>query len=338
MQEDVTSNSPPFLERRGYRWLVTLTRYSSGPVPSMLVSTQSGTIGTTASSGTLLGSFPIVDVTTVREGGLPQSLLVELGGSTLQPSTTGTMYFTRVSAHSTSHGWGAFAVAPISTKVESKPPSPPKNVVAGVLSDSIISVSWEPPALNGGANVTEYTVQWSGDKAFTSTSEIIAPTTSLSCVITGLTSGQQQYVRILARNSIGFSEPTNVVSRSSHEVQRIDLIVGSGAADCVASGFLTFSTTHPFTLQPVAVGPLSFNEDGTSLANALQLQAETVIRAVRTDSSLLDSYDTSGVSTSDLSIHYLVSFDDGFDWPELDITIINCPGASSAVTTVTNGG
>ncbi len=337
VREDVTSSSPPFLERRGYRWLVTLTRYSSGLVPSMLVSTQSGTIRTTGSSGTLLGSFPIVEVTTVREGGLSQSLLVELDGSDLQP-TTGTVYFTRVSAHSTSHGWGDFAVAPISTIAESKPPSPPKNVVAGVLSDSTISMSWEPPAINGGVNVTEYTIQWSGDKAFTSTSEIIAPTTSLSCVITGLTSGQQQYVRVLARNSIGFSKPTIAVSRSSHEVQRIDLIVGSGGAACIVSGTLTFSTTHPVTLQPISVGPLSFEEDGISLANALQLEAEAPIRAVRTDSSLLDGYDTSGVSTADLSIHYLVSFDDGFDWPELDITIGNCAGASSTVTTVMNGG
>ncbi len=186
--------------------------------------------------------------------------------------------------------------------------------------------------------MTEYTVQWSGGKAFTTTmAEAIIPATSLSYAITGLTPGQEQYVRVLSRNSIGFSEPTNAVSRSSHEVQRIDVIVNTGAASCLAVGFLTLSTTHPVTLQPIVVGSLSFNEDGSSFANALQLEASVPISAVRTDSSLLGGYDTSGVATSDLSIHYLVSFDDGFDWPELGITIVNCPGASSTVTTLTDG-
>ncbi len=336
VREDIISNSPPFLERRGYRWLVTLLHYGSGPVPSMLVSTQGGVVGTLASSGTILGSFPIVEVTTVREGGLPQSQVVELGGI-LSPSTTDTTYFTRVSAHSASHGWGAFAIAPVSTRAEPRPPPPPQNVVAGILSDSVISVSWEPPALDGGTNITGYAVQWSGDKAFTSMAEIIAPAASLSHIITSLAPGQQQYVRVLARNAIGFSEPANAVSRSSREIQRVDLVISSGATSCLAGGSLTLSTTHPVTLQPIVVGPLSLNEDGNSLANTLQLQAEAPVRAERTDSSSLGGYDTSGVSTSDLSIHYLVSFDDGFDWPESEVTIFDCPGAGSTVTTVMDG-
>ncbi len=125
VREGITINSPPFLERKGHRWLVTLLWHSSGPAPSMLVSTGGGTIGTMASSGTLLGSFPIVQVTTVREGGLPQSPIVGLDDSPTTGSSSSMTYFTRVSAHSTSHGWGPFAVAPISTTVEPRPPSAP---------------------------------------------------------------------------------------------------------------------------------------------------------------------------------------------------------------------
>ena len=74
-----------------------------------------------------------------------------------------------------------------------------------------VKLSWTAPSDNGGSSITGYTVQQSVDSGSTwtaSTFTLFGTTTT----VTGLTNGEQYSFRVLAVNSIGIGDPSNVVT------------------------------------------------------------------------------------------------------------------------------
>jgi fibronectin type III domain protein/IPT/TIG domain-containing protein/List-Bact-rpt repeat protein len=85
-----------------------------------------------------------------------------------------------------------------------KPPGPPTNVTA-VAGNGSVTVSWTPPADNGGSPITGYVV--TSPVAGVSVS---AGANATSVVVTGLTNGRGYVFGLNARNAAGFSSTANV--------------------------------------------------------------------------------------------------------------------------------
>ena len=106
--------------------------------------------------------------------------------------------------------------------------------VAGPTS---LAVSWAAPDDDGGAPVTHYLVQYDLDESFDdSTGFARVPVEDLEYdqgryahVLEALTTGTAYYVRVLAHNAAGYSEPRMAASRADAPVYRID--VGKGSTD-----------------------------------------------------------------------------------------------------------
>ena len=79
-------------------------------------------------------------------------------------------------------------------------PQPP-TAVAGSPGDTKVTVSWAPPADDGGTPILDYT-------ATSSPRGAICTTTGTSCVVTGLVNGTAYTLTVTARNSVGTSAPS----------------------------------------------------------------------------------------------------------------------------------
>ena len=81
--------------------------------------------------------------------------------------------------------------------------------VALTPGDAEISVSWSPPADDGGSPITENIVQWkSGDEEFDSTRQAQVDVEDLMYTIEGLTNGVEYDVQVTAVNVVGEGEPS----------------------------------------------------------------------------------------------------------------------------------
>ena len=89
-------------------------------------------------------------------------------------------------------------------------PGAPTNLQATV-GNALVELSWTAPSDNGGAAITGYTVQQSVDSGTTWTASAFTVFGTTETV-TGLTNGEQYSFRVLAVNSIGISDPSNVVT------------------------------------------------------------------------------------------------------------------------------
>lgn len=81
-------------------------------------------------------------------------------------------------------------------------PGPPGTPVVN-SADSSLTLSWDPPADDGGADVTGYTVQWKGPGQEYNTSDRQVTVSSPRHQITGLTNGEEYSVRITSVNAAG---------------------------------------------------------------------------------------------------------------------------------------
>ena len=94
----------------------------------------------------------------------------------------------------------------IASGTPSTNPTAPTEVRITNEGDRTLTVSWAPPANNGGSAITNYKVQWKGDGETnwtTATPEKSA--TDRQHVITGLTNGTMYTVQVFARNATGLS-------------------------------------------------------------------------------------------------------------------------------------
>ena len=87
-------------------------------------------------------------------------------------------------------------------------PSAPTSVVA-TSGNKSLGVTWVAPASTGGSPITEYLVKYSSDKGKTwirwGKTTVI---TATSCTITGLTNGTSYVIKVIAKNSVGNSQPS----------------------------------------------------------------------------------------------------------------------------------
>ena len=87
-------------------------------------------------------------------------------------------------------------------------PSAPTNLQATV-GNGQVSLSWTAPTNNGGAAITDYKVEYQTSGGSWQTFADGTSTTT-SATVTGLTNGVQHSFRVLATNSVGDSQPSNV--------------------------------------------------------------------------------------------------------------------------------
>ena len=90
-------------------------------------------------------------------------------------------------------------------------PDPPTNVrIIGDGSDRL-TVSWVPPSYEGGSAVTGYKVQWmTVGQSFSSSRQEIVGASARTHTITGLTEGEVYIVRVVAVNTVGDSDRSNL--------------------------------------------------------------------------------------------------------------------------------
>ena len=88
-------------------------------------------------------------------------------------------------------------------------PSPPRNLTA-IAGNASVTLSWEPPADDGGMAVTNYTIYYGTISVNYTMNMTVGNITSYT--ITGLTNGQRYYFAVSAINEVGESEKSNEVS------------------------------------------------------------------------------------------------------------------------------
>ena len=128
--------------------------------------------------------------------------------TTLSSLTNGTKYNVRVLAvnGNTNTDDNTSDPSNIASGTPSTNPTAPTSVTITNEGDKTLTVSWAPPANNGGSAIINYKVQWKGED----NTEWTTPTNEKSAsdrqhVITGLTNGTMYTVQVSARNANGLS-------------------------------------------------------------------------------------------------------------------------------------
>ncbi len=92
-------------------------------------------------------------------------------------------------------------------------PSAPTSVVA-TSGNTSLAVTWVAPTSTGGSAITEYLVKYSSNngaagpwKRFFPSPRL--PITASPCTVTGLANGTSYIIKVIAKNTIGFSPPAN---------------------------------------------------------------------------------------------------------------------------------
>ena len=125
--------------------------------------------------------------------------------ATVTGLVNGTSYVFRVAAVN-SVGTGAYsassaAVTPAAPVIIT-PPAAPTSVVA-TAGNASVNLSWEAPTNNGGATITDYRIQYSGDNGSTWTTFNDSVSADRSVIVSGLTNGTTYLFRVAAINSEG---------------------------------------------------------------------------------------------------------------------------------------
>merc|ERR1711968_141830 len=177
----------------------TVADFNSGSVGSKLV--EGGAISGTPPYSTIIGSDTALNA--------------------------GTSYYVRVRAindvphqniySSMNYNWQLSL--PFSAKPEDNRPNPPSSVALSLLSGDSLRVILIPPSRNGGSTISHYQVEYDIQSTFNSgvnggatgsTDVAISSWSSIGGAsllhdITGLTAGVVYYVRVRAKNSVGYS-------------------------------------------------------------------------------------------------------------------------------------
>ena len=273
----------------GKRYLITILS-PQGDLPSVLVSTGVAPPSTIATLGSLQGSSPIVRVESVADGVLPSKFITP---PVLDKSK---MYTSRVQAFN-GFSWGDTSTSRRAISPSKTNPSPPRDVRVNVLSTNEIGVTWLAPEWDGGDSVN-YKVQWDTDSKFDGSSATVTGHRH-HFVIEDLDASESYFVRVIAFNSVGFSEP--VLAKKSlsnqHEIE-ISLTESTGS--------VTYNETFQIEYNGRATEDLSVLSTTSDVANAISsLGISGAISVDREDHSTI--FDSSSIETSYFSILYRIT-------------------------------
>ena len=120
-------------------------------------------------------------------------------GATVTGLTNGTLYYFQVAAVN------AYGTSGYSTSFSGTPSTVPNAPTSGAATSNANAqsvLSWTAPAVNGGASITDYVVQYSTDNA-TWTTFADGVTATTGATVTSLTNGTLYYFRVAAVNARG---------------------------------------------------------------------------------------------------------------------------------------
>jgi hypothetical protein len=300
---DVSSNyiqqsSYPPITRPIRQWLITFT-CQPGNLPSLLVTTGASSPSLIAAGGSLKGSSSMAEVKTITNG-------YDLSEYTIENLDT-QKYFARIFSsfdglHWTSPSLALFGMTPLRCA-----PSRPKIAVARVVSSSEIQVLWHAPEEDGGETVTKYSIQWGQDDLFGSNSAIfsVGPgnNSSYFYVITDLRPFLSYSIRILAYNSIGYSEPTTAVPEYMKIVQ-ICLYNDTHPAN-INENFAVLYTIDGLVEKSTE---LSLHETAATVESTLNTMQHVIHRVSVTREDHSYYADSSGVHTMPFKVNYRITF------------------------------
>ena len=175
-------------------------------------------------------------------------------------------------------------------------PGAPTGVVL-TPGDAEISVSWSPPADDGGSPITEYIVQWkSGDEEFDTTRRAQADVQSLIYTIDELTNGVEYDVQVIAANVIGEGAASTVASATptpavtatisririlekSQTSAKAEVTIANRDTSVTAAVYLRYRATSPQQAwsstmsEDATTDTVEFNLSGLTAGTAYEVQA-----------------------------------------------------------------
>lgn len=290
------SSYPP-ITRSIRQWTITFT-CQPGNLPSLLVSTGTSPPSLIAAGGSLAGRSAIVEVKTTTHGYILSEFTIE--------KLVTQRYYAQVFSSNDGLQWATpslvlFGVSPVKCV-----PSRPTNAIARVLSGSEIEVLWHAPEVDGGEPVSKYSIQWGQDYSFSSSSAIVyvePGNTIFSFVISGLHPFTSYFIRILAYNAIGYSEPITAVPQNIKIIQI-----------CLYNETHTVNVNESFVIIYSAEGveentpELSVHATAATVEDALNTMQNVIqtVSVTREDHSY--SVDASGLHTMPFKVIYRITF------------------------------
>ena len=127
--------------------------------------------------------------------------------------TDGIRYSYRVAARN-SEGLGPWSET-VTAVTRVLAPGAPLNLAAAAAG-TVMNLSWDAPASDGGGEVTSYRIETSPDGD--DWTELVSSVTGTTYADTGLTVGTTHYYRVAARNSAGLGTPSPAVSQTARVV------------------------------------------------------------------------------------------------------------------------
>lgn len=178
------------------------------------------------------------------DSGAPTKLVANSGNTLTTYSHTGlqvghTYTYTVYAINSVGTGNASNTATAVPTRIITVPGSP--TLTATPLSSTSISISWTPPASDGGSAITGYKIEYANG---TSTYKILVTNTGntqTSYIHSGLSTGASYTYRVTAINSIGAGNPSNAVTAQPQDT-KTPIIV---SAIAVSSTSVRISWTQP---------------------------------------------------------------------------------------------